>query len=65
VRGCGRCGRGAVAAAGKDRGNDKKFEYTIGLWGDLPDSLWGALAWIVGILAVFVPLSVWRYRRMS
>ena len=29
---------GAVAAgfaiAGKDRGNDKKFEYTIGLWGD-------------------------------
>jgi len=24
-----------------------------------------ALAWIVGIVAVFVPLSVWRYRRMS
>ena len=33
---------GAVAAgfaiAGKDRGNDKKFEYAIGLWGDLPYS---------------------------
>ena len=25
----------------------------------------GALAWIVGIVALFVPLSVWRYRRMS
>jgi len=22
-------------------------------------------AWIVGIVAVFVPLSVWRYRRMN
>jgi hypothetical protein len=21
--------------------------------------------WIVGIVAVFVPLAVWRYRRMS
>ena len=25
----------------------------------------GALAWIIGLLAVFVPLCVWRYRRMS
>ena len=25
----------------------------------------GALAWIVGLLAVFIPLCVWRYRRMS
>ena len=25
----------------------------------------GALAWIFGLLAVFVPLCVWRYRRMS
>ena len=25
----------------------------------------GAAAWICGILAVFVPLCVWRYRRMS
>jgi len=30
-----------------------------------PDSLGWAPAWIVGILVVFGPLSVWRYRRMS
>jgi ABC transporter DrrB family efflux protein len=30
-----------------------------------PSSLGGAIAWIVGLLAVFVPLSVWRYRRMT
>src|SRR5215469_5143132 len=30
-----------------------------------PASLGGAAAWIVGLLAVFVPLSVWRYRRIS
>jgi ABC transporter DrrB family efflux protein len=35
------------------------------LTGGVPNSLAGSLAWIVGILAVFVPLSVWRYRRMS
>jgi ABC-2 type transport system ATP-binding protein len=28
-------------------------------------SLPGALAWIGGLLAVFIPLCVWRYRRMS
>jgi ABC transporter DrrB family efflux protein len=38
---------------------------TFALTGGVPDSLAGALAWIVGIVAVFVPLSVWRYRRMS
>jgi ABC-2 type transport system ATP-binding protein len=38
---------------------------TLALIGGVPNSLWGALAWIVGIVAVFVPLSVWRYRRMS
>jgi len=31
----------------------------------IPSSLGGCLAWIVGLLAVFVPLCVWRYRRMS
>jgi oleandomycin transport system permease protein len=31
----------------------------------VPNSLGGTLAWIAGILAVFVPLCVWRYRRMS
>jgi ABC-2 type transport system ATP-binding protein len=29
------------------------------------DSFAGATAWIVGLLAVFVPLCVWRYRRMG
>jgi ABC transporter DrrB family efflux protein len=29
------------------------------------DSLPGALAWIGGLLILFVPLCVWRYRRMS
>jgi ABC transporter DrrB family efflux protein len=38
---------------------------TFALTGGVPHSLWGALAWILGIMAVFVPLSVWRYRRMS
>jgi ABC transporter DrrB family efflux protein len=31
----------------------------------VPSSLGGAVAWIAGLLAVFIPLSVWRYRRMS
>ena len=35
------------------------------LHGGLPGSLGGAAAWIVGLLAVFIPLCVWRYRRMS
>jgi ABC transporter DrrB family efflux protein len=30
-----------------------------------PSSLGGALAWIAGLLVVFVALSVWRYRRMT
>src|SRR5215468_8486540 len=30
-----------------------------------PGSLGAAAAWIGGLLTVFVPLSVWRYRRMS
>jgi ABC transporter DrrB family efflux protein len=38
---------------------------TLALTGGVPHSLWGALAWIVGLVALFVPLSVWRYRRMS
>ena len=38
---------------------------TFALTGGVPDSLAGALAWIVGIVAVFLPLAVWRYRRMS
>ena len=30
-----------------------------------PASLGGAAAWIGGLLALFIPLCVWRYRRMS
>jgi len=30
-----------------------------------PSSLGGAIAWIAGLLAMFIPLSVWRYRRMT
>jgi hypothetical protein len=41
----------------------------LALTGGVPDSLGGALAWIVGLVALFVPLSVplsvGRYRRMS
>jgi ABC transporter DrrB family efflux protein len=35
------------------------------LQGGVPGSLGGASAWIAGLLAVFIPLCVWRYRRMS
>jgi ABC-2 type transport system permease protein/oleandomycin transport system permease protein len=35
------------------------------LHGGVPASLAGASAWVVGMLVVFIPLCVWRYRRMS
>lgn len=35
------------------------------LVGGVPGSLPEAAAWIIGILAIFIPLCVWRYRRMS
>jgi ABC transporter DrrB family efflux protein len=35
------------------------------LQGGVPGSLGGAAAWIAGLLALFIPLCVWRYRRMS
>jgi ABC transporter DrrB family efflux protein len=35
------------------------------LEGGVPPSLGGAAAWIGGLLLVFIPLCVWRYRRMS
>jgi ABC transporter DrrB family efflux protein len=38
---------------------------TYALNGGVPGSLAGAAAWIVGLLVLFVPLCVWRYRRMS
>jgi ABC-2 type transport system permease protein/oleandomycin transport system permease protein len=38
---------------------------TYALDGGVPASLAGATAWIFGLLLVFVPLCVWRYRRMN
>jgi ABC-type multidrug transport system permease subunit len=38
---------------------------TYALAGGVPTSLAGASAWIVGVLVVFIPLCVWRYRRMN
>jgi ABC-2 type transport system permease protein/oleandomycin transport system permease protein len=38
---------------------------TYALYGGVPGSLGGAAAWIIGLLAVFIPLCVWRYRRMD
>jgi ABC transporter DrrB family efflux protein len=38
---------------------------TYALEGGVPASLGGAAAWIIGLLAIFIPLCVWRYRRMS
>src|SRR6266851_4369435 len=35
------------------------------LVGGVPSSLGGTAAWILGLLALFIPLCVWRYRRMS
>jgi ABC transporter DrrB family efflux protein len=37
----------------------------LSLGGDVAASLWKCLAWIAGLLAIFVPLSVSRYRRIS
>jgi ABC transporter DrrB family efflux protein len=38
---------------------------TYALTGGVPGSLGEAAAWIGALLAVFIPLCVWRYRRMS
>jgi ABC-2 type transport system permease protein/oleandomycin transport system permease protein len=35
------------------------------LFDGVPSSLGGTVAWIAGLLIVFIPLCVWRYRRMS
>jgi len=35
------------------------------LVGGVPTSLGGTAAWILGLLTLFIPLCVWRYRRMS
>ena len=38
---------------------------TYALYGGVPSSLAGAAAWTIGLLALFIPLCVWRYRRTS
>jgi ABC-2 type transport system ATP-binding protein len=38
---------------------------TYALDGGVPGSLGGAAIWIVALLAIFIPLCVWRYRRMN
>src|SRR5438067_2882336 len=35
------------------------------LFPGVPSSLGEAAAWIIALLAIFIPLCVWRYRRMS
>ncbi|MCJ7714048.1 glycosyltransferase [Candidatus Bathyarchaeota archaeon] len=37
----------------------------LSLGGPVTPSLWKCLAWIGGILVVFVPVAVWRYRKIS
>ena len=37
----------------------------LAIGGEVAGPLIQSMAWIVGILAVFVPLCVWRYRRMG
>ena len=37
----------------------------LSLGGDVSGPLLGFLAWVAAILAVFVPLCVWRFRRMA
>jgi ABC transporter DrrB family efflux protein len=38
---------------------------TYALDGGVPGALTGAAVWIIGLLAIFIPLCVWRYRRMN
>jgi ABC transporter DrrB family efflux protein len=37
------------------------------LWIGTPahNSIWGAFVWVLAIIAVFAPLAVWKYRRVS
>jgi ABC transporter DrrB family efflux protein len=37
----------------------------LSIGGEVTEPLLQSMAWILGILVVFVPLCVWRYRRMS
>jgi ABC-2 type transport system permease protein/oleandomycin transport system permease protein len=37
------------------------------LWLDAPagDSIWGAVAWSIALIAIFAPLAVAKYRRTA
>jgi ABC-2 type transport system permease protein/oleandomycin transport system permease protein len=35
----------------------------LGLWS--PSDVWQALAWAIGLLVVFAPIAVWRFRRAA
>ena len=37
----------------------------LAIGGDVWSSLWQVLAWVTGILLVFVPLCVRKYRRLQ
>ena len=37
----------------------------LSIGGEVSEPLLQSIAWTVGILAIFIPLCVWRYRRMS
>jgi len=37
----------------------------LAIGGDVAEPFLGALAWCLGLLAVFVPLCVWRWSRMG
>ena len=50
---------------GEPRHADRERRAHLRARGGVPGSLGGAAAWIIGLLAIFVPLCVWRYRRMS
>ena len=37
----------------------------LALGGEVTPSLWKSLAWMAGVVAVFAPLAIYRYRRIS
>jgi ABC-2 type transport system permease protein/oleandomycin transport system permease protein len=37
----------------------------LSLGGEVVSSLWKSIAWIGGLLGIFVPLAVYRYRRIN
>ena len=50
---------------GEPRDADREYRAHLRARRRRARSLGGAAAWIIGLLVVFVPLCVWRYRRMD